>query len=642
MIYTMVPVMVNGCLNRQKTLAELKRAKVQCVALTIVREYPEFSSKSTLENLSDLISFFRTEGFEICVWLGETFGHSAKPVFQKHERYTYLRMVDKWDINSFCPLDDNFIEDMQKWITDIAKLGPDKILLDDDFRLGYRDGGIGCCCSLHMAKFNAYLGETITEEELRDKVFTGKGNKYRDAWMKVQGESMENIALKLRESVDKINPNIAIGRCNSLSSWDSEGSDTFKIAKILAGKNQPFHRLTGAPYWSNLIGVPLGEVVEMVRTELYWCKDSGVKCFAEGDTWPRPRQTCPASKLECFNQIVYADGKCNSILKYMLDYVSDADYETGYIDAHVKNQKTYEQIERLFKDKIGVGVRIYNVKSIFKNAELKEASDRTYFPVQTQHQLFQPSSNFVALNNIPSSFDGNGVNILFGENARYITEEELKNGNIIDAEAVKILMERGIDVGVDSIIPYGENGSIDNIINYAAVNHIKSGEKVRQGGLNVKFYKIKRSKNTQLLTEYVFDETVIPGIFTYENKEGMKFIVMPYDAFTARNEIGVFNSYAIREDIIDVITNSWGKPFKAVVKGRHPNLYTLVKENETSLAIGCWNLFEDYIDNLTIVLDKEYENVRFVNCEGSINGKTITIKSRVYPYEFVGIECLYK
>lgn len=48
----------------------------------------------------------------------------------------------------------------------------------------------------------------------------------------------------------------------------------------------------------------------------------------------------------------------------MLDYVSNADYETGYVDAMVSNKKEYEQIKELFGGATCTGVRPYFSESV--------------------------------------------------------------------------------------------------------------------------------------------------------------------------------------------------------------------------------------------------------------------------------------
>lgn len=82
---------------------------------------------------------------------------------------------------------------MCTWIQNIAQCGAKMIMLDDDFRLGYR-GGLGCCCATHMQMLEEEFDEKISSEQLKSLFFNGGKNKYRTEWLKVQKKSMEDFA----------------------------------------------------------------------------------------------------------------------------------------------------------------------------------------------------------------------------------------------------------------------------------------------------------------------------------------------------------------------------------------------------------------------------------------------------------------
>lgn len=157
---------------------------------------------------------------------------------------------------------------------------------------------------------------------------------------------MEKFAEALRTALDEVSPKIRLGLCACTDSWGKEGWNAVEVAKIMAGNTKPFFRTIGAPYWAVFTSRKLGEALEIERSQLGKMPQGEV--FVEGDTFPRPRNACPAAFLECYDMIIRADGRADGILKYMLDYVSDADYETGYIDAMVKNAVLYKVIDELF------------------------------------------------------------------------------------------------------------------------------------------------------------------------------------------------------------------------------------------------------------------------------------------------------
>ena len=117
-------------------------------------------------------------------------------------------------------------------------------------------------------------------------------------------------------------------------------------------------------------------------------------------------------------------------------------------------------------------------------------------------------------------------------------------------------------------------------------------------------------------------------------------MVLPFnvaDAIPVNAKMGWMTSYARRRQVLQYL--GWlGKPLSVYTEGSHPYLYELLKENGEALAFGVWNLFEDKVKGLKIKLNCQFEDVRFVNCEGHIEGDCAVLDTTLYPYEFAGIE----
>lgn len=629
---TVPTIVTNGHFNKEKTLSELKRAGAHRIALAIDREMEhKFSSPENLELIKELIEYFEANGLETLVWLGETFGHDGSPTTEPSP-YTRMRHFDKYDMKSFCPLDPVFQKDFANWVKNIAKSGAKMIMVDDDYRMNCRSQhAIGCWCERHMKLMCDEVGETLTADEFYKKAFTGGKNRYRDAWLKVQGGSMLEFSKMLRRELDTVSPTTRLGMC-ACSRWDVSGADILENTLALAGGTKPFFRAMGAPYWGNRLGV----IIEHVRAELDWFKESGVEVFTEGDTYPRPRFACSAARLECFDQILRSGAPSDGILKYMLDYVSDADYETGYIDAMAGNAEVYKAIEELFADKEAVGLRPLNEQYRFREKDFYDG-DWTYVGTWCNH-FCDPNSKFPAHLSLPTAYSGNGVNILTEESGRFVSLDALKNGSIVDFNSAKMLMDRGIDVGIEDyevFIPQGSKGLADVPEEY----FIESDEYVRlDPGVAVKT--IKHKENARIITRFHFGDEAIDGVFLYENADGQRFMVLPFnvaDAIPVNAKMGWMTSYARRRQVLQYL--GWlGKPLSVYTEGSHPYLYELLKENGEALAFGVWNLFEDKVKGLKIKLNCQFECVRFVNCEGHIEGDCAVLDTTLYPYEFAGIE----
>lgn len=105
-----------------------------------------------------------------------------------------------------------------------------------------------CLCDRHIAEIFRLTGDNVTRGEIRGHILKGGKNKYRDAYLKNNGDAFRAFAAEMRKAVDSINPEIRLGACACLTSWDIDGTDAAELAGILAGKTRPFARLIGAPY----------------------------------------------------------------------------------------------------------------------------------------------------------------------------------------------------------------------------------------------------------------------------------------------------------------------------------------------------------------------------------------------------------
>ena len=169
--------------------------------------------------------------------------------------------------------------------------------------------------------------------------------------------------LKLKELLDEVDETIRMGFCAGYTSWDVEGADAIELTKLLAGKTKPFLRFTGAAYWvqsakNRFQHQKMNEVIEVVRMQEYWSRESGVEVFHEDDTFPRPRYCTSASQSECYDVPLRASGGVGSF-KYLFCYDIEPEKELGYVKKHIRNMPLYDFIETHFDDKQAVGVQVY-------------------------------------------------------------------------------------------------------------------------------------------------------------------------------------------------------------------------------------------------------------------------------------------
>lgn len=580
------------------------------------------------EILKDAIDYFKSAGFEVGVWM-DAFGHGGilahSTASEYVDEFTRIRGSDgRMAQEGFCPLDEKFRACFVSALQTVAKMNPDIIMFDDDFRLNIRKYHMGCCCDLHMKKFCERIGEEVTYDRMEALAFTGGENKYRTAFMQLMGETLLDFARLLRSAVDEVNENIRMGACAVYTTWDFDGVDMIALNKTLAGKTRPFIRTIGAPYH----GPRIQYAVEHTRMQAAWCKGEDIELFAEGDVYPRPRYAVPARHLEIFDLAIIASQAMDGILKYMLDYNRPYDYETGYIDRHIRNAPLRDSLRSIFKNKHAVGLRVY---------EVMHKIEKTVFPMEYEEGIatrawntyFSIAQKLASENAIPTVYEPSDTYpvIVFGENARHIAREDLKNGAILDAVAAKILAERGIDTGLVSF----EKADFSGEYFLSVDDEIRGIESIAKQRAVI-------SGNAVVDSAYKPEST--PASYYYENEEKERFFVLAIDAYCSdKNNFNYFNNYYRQAQMIRAIDWLCGHALPAVCE-KHPYLYMQAAKSEegSSLSIALFNMSNDEIISPVITLDEGYTEINAVGCEAKIEANTVQIFGDIQPYGMAAFE----
>ena len=615
-----VPIM-NSVLkraDRDRTLAELKRFDCERVFLALgTYETDEQKRRLVMDELADNCRFFKENGFEVGTWVW-TFWIPDNKSFRN------MRAINGEEIKEFiCPTDENFVRFACDYIKDLAKTGVDIIQFDDDFRYGFLAKNAACLCDGHIAAINRITGECSTREELEANITSGAKNKYRDAFLKVNGDAFRGFATEIRKAVDEIAPSIRISFCSCMSSWDLDGTNTRELATILAGNTKPLLRLIGAPYWEvkKQWGNSLQDVIELERMESSWTKTEGIEIMAEGDAYPRPRTLCPASYIEGFDMAIRASGCTDGILKYGIDYHSNADYETGYALFHERNREVYKKIDMLFGNKEPVGVRVY--ESMNKIADMVMPT-KVNKSVNIQDLFFSKAARTLSYNTVPTVYEGEGVcGIVFDENARSLPLEALKNGLILDIAAAEILTERGIDVGLSEI--GAETGG-------KCEHFLCDGNNILT--CDAKIYDITIKSGAEILSDADTPIGTVPVSYRYENADGGRFLVLNIN--TRCDEDNILKHYARSRQFAEQIPWLSGKRLPAYVYG-HPSLYMLCKKNGGSMSVGLWNFFADPAISPSVQLDGEYSLLGCIGCDARTEGERV-ILSDIPAFGFAAFE----
>ena len=642
----------------KKLMARLKEAKVETVFLVTHRILCNEEMRSNMiEETKAAKALLEKEGFHVGAWLAPTIGYGgiSSSDFDAPNRFTHV-VSDKGYVcpGAYCPLDEDFVEEFSKTLGAIVDTGIDMIMFEDDYTLGggkmFRESG--CMCERHRKKLAAITGEDLDFPEMHKRIWGGKTNAYRKAFLDLQGETLLNFTRHIEALVHNKNPKARLGLSANASSFNIEGVTFAELVKATAGSEaRPFVRMTGAPYWDQI--PHLAANIEAIRVQCDWLKDTGAELLTEGDTYPRPRHIIPAAYLEGYDMALRAAGGSHGILKYMCEYDSLPENEPGYVDRHIKNEPHYAEIEKRFSNKEAVGLNLAEYPFSFYEQDLEtDVTEETLYSYGGYLPLV--SQWFAIESSVPVTYGKTGIlpSLVFGENARRIPLDALKAGAILDGTAARILFERGVDVGFTSYKkrkPFPVEHFIDSD-DFITTQHVEGASR----------YEFALKESAEILSDHPdikgvfgnYSEHLWPtaprvhGVYRYENADGMRFVVFPFVGETAWGKIlwhkGEFRSYYRQRQLIDAVAYVGKQPLPAVCP-KNPYLYIVAKKDgEGNLAVGLWNFFADEVSSPVIELDAEYAKADIYREEGRLEGKKLFIDKDIPPYGFLFVNLTKK
>ena len=610
--------------NRKEYVRQCKAAGVSRVFLA-----HESSSYPITDALAENVAYFKENGFEVGIWLGDTIGHGFALTHIEGELETnvYPLIVDITGNRrpyAYCPLDASFRRYIATIVAKLASLGPDIVMLDDDFRMSQHGTELCCACPMHLQRIGEILGEEVTLEQIRPYVLSGKSNTYRDAWLQAQNEGLVEMAKEIRAEVDKQNPDTPICVCTPYCYWNSDATDVAEITRILAGNHKGTLRLTGAPYWAvKKRQFPLISVFEIARMLAAFMKNEGFDLMSEGDVYPRPRYTCPASYLELYDAVTRIDGGYSGILKYMFDYMAGPHLETGYLKLHHDNAAYRNALSAWFAEGANAGVRVINRPHTMKDADLDLTSLDPLMPRPMAGTMLGQCG-------IPTVYRGKGVcNAAFGEDARLMDLSLLSDGVLLDAASAVILTERGVDVG---LADHGEMKKEE--IPYLCTRDPEFKSFISDGTVRVLNASLAEGAEPVLFSTKPGDKK--PMAYRYENKDGQRFLVFLFEAGSIYSSTrvglsGLTKNPAVQDVLHAVMPWVAQEPLPVAVTG-NPELYVMCRKETDSLAVALFNCFADPVLHPVIRLDDKYSCIECLNCEAEMLDDCVILKSQLHGY----------
>ncbi len=220
-------------------------------------------------------------------------GHGY-PLDEYAEFQRYVKLDDGGIASAYCPYDEGFRNYIREQFSILASLNPKVIMVDDDFRLMYREGK-GCACPLHMKAFQNLTGVEIERQDLMNILRGGheKSKEYTDMYVETQRQALLGGARAMREGIDSVDPTIPGIFCSVGHTTEFAG----EIAKILAGENHPVVvRINNGNYTAN--GARnISKFAFRIAQQSEMLKHDVDIILAETDTCPQNRYSTGAQML---------------------------------------------------------------------------------------------------------------------------------------------------------------------------------------------------------------------------------------------------------------------------------------------------------------------------------------------------------
>ncbi len=557
-----------------------------------------------LKRMHNAIEYYEEKGLQVFVWTnslgyggkrGEAF-HSLFPTF------TALTDFNGRSEDVVCTLDENYIAFMKRNVQDFIKAGAKTILWDDDLVQSVRPGLI-CCCEKHLKAFEEKTGKKLTPKEC-EALFTGEPSPERTAYLDILGDSLNSFCRAMREAADEVNPYVNMGLCASFTHYDIDGVHIGDTVRLLAGKDcKPLLRFSGAPYWAKFwpryTGNNLGGVIEFIKMQYGLYGDSGFTLMDENDCYPRDDRIVPTAFSELYDKIMLT---LPGIIRHK--YIFCFAPENGckkYMEAHIADMDDDKKISNIISGLSNEGLRVYQYEHLLRGAKLptEYPGNSTFFKCFTQPL----AGVFASLNSFPTKYTGGGTGIVFGENARYLSDKELSAGLILDMKAALILRKRGVDVGFENAVKLKNNPTTE--IFGTSKEYFQEPEGV--------FYSAELKANARVLSTFSTDKQNIPACWIYTDALGRSFAVYAFDGDTLTYGVSGGNPGAVfsvsrQNQLNEIYKLLSGKSFPFFITGQF-GLYAQYLSNAegSEAAFVLCNISPDRLFSTEIETNKEYE-----------------------------------
>ena len=536
----------------------------------------------------------------------------------------YTNLKDGVETATVCPFDKGFHKYIKNQMQIIATLEPEVIMLDDDFRLLFRQGK-GCACPLHMHAFNQLTNENIDRETLLAIL---KDTKHKDnerftkAFVEAERQSLLQAVTAMREGIDKIDPSIQGVFCTTGPFVES----AVDIINIFAGKSNPkILRIGNGNYPAN--NNYFSRVSYGAAQQSALLKGKVDYILSEGDTCPQTRYSVGAYPLHAHLVASILEGI--SGVKLWITRLRDYEPESGlaYRKMLAKNTKFYDALVQLVKDIDWQGCRIplSSVPYYYFEQEGRPSQKNTWslyflekmgFPIYYSDK--KGGATFIDNDTITAFTDQELVDMLTGT-------------TFVDSGALLEIEKRGKEhyCGVVARTWKGENPTYERL----AVE-----DKICNNQPSIKQLvplndKVIYDSFTIHLENDINERAIFPASTYYKNEYGgtcFAFCGVPKANFNYIEPFS-FQSESRKKQFIRLLSQTGNLPIYFM--GDHSIFLKSGITKDGRRLVSIINLGFDPTETINLYCEEQIEKISILNADGSLSPLEFTTKDNEYAIE---------
>ena len=369
----------------------------------------------------------------------------------------YRRMVSDTGVPSpsvACPLCPQWWDIFRRTYIDFARAGFQTIWIEDDFRFHNHDAGWGgCFCDEHLRTLRT-LGITARDrtELIRNLNAPGSVHPGRLIWMNLNRDTYIDLARRLRQAMDEIDPAIKLGlMCSGIPTHALEGRAWPDLLQALGGPDRAPVRPSGAAYREACRAdfvMPAANLSSTIDVLL-----PGTKAFFEIENAPMSR-FAKSNQLTAAQMAFALDGQCQGLTLDVLSFLGGGSDTEPLMAPTLAQQRTkLLRLRQLVTNSEPVAIKALIPTETARRAPGTGPADPRALPT-ANHDWFcylqpfgYPCTNIADTTRL--QFDGPGTYALSGPAPWGLSDDQLHQllssaTVLLDPAAAHVIKQRGL------------------------------------------------------------------------------------------------------------------------------------------------------------------------------------------------------